>query len=257
MIPEKKEIASEAGHWYTKTGEPCYTIVGGNGKERPVTLRDAKRLDLVPSVTTILQIYPKPALIKWMQKQVLMSALTLTRAENESDEDFMARIGADAQQQAENARNKGTAIHGAIERYLIGEKEKEPKYLDYAITGCIALSVFLDNADIFANCEPEKSFASEMGYGGKVDLHSRELNFVCDFKTKEFNENTGKLGYLEHQIQLSAYAHGLGMPDARLINVFISTTIPGLARIVEYPKDAQTFEIFKKCLELWRLIKKV
>ena len=48
------KFKSESGHWYTQEGEPMYTIIGANGKERNTTLRDAKNLGLVPSVTTIL-----------------------------------------------------------------------------------------------------------------------------------------------------------------------------------------------------------
>ena len=35
---------SEAGHWYDHNGEPMYTIIGANGKERNTTLRAAKSL---------------------------------------------------------------------------------------------------------------------------------------------------------------------------------------------------------------------
>ena len=53
---------SEAGHWYTRDGEPMYTIIGANGKERNTTLRDAKKEGFVPSVTTILGMVAKPSL---------------------------------------------------------------------------------------------------------------------------------------------------------------------------------------------------
>ena len=45
---------SESGHWYDKEGEPRYTIIGANGKERNTTLRDAKKKGYVPSVTSVL-----------------------------------------------------------------------------------------------------------------------------------------------------------------------------------------------------------
>ena len=56
------KFKSESGHWYTQEGEPMYTIVGANGKERNTTLRDAKKEGLVPSVTTIMSMMAKPAL---------------------------------------------------------------------------------------------------------------------------------------------------------------------------------------------------
>ena len=50
------DFASESGHWYDATGAARYTITGKNGKERPTTLRDARELGLVPSVTSILRL---------------------------------------------------------------------------------------------------------------------------------------------------------------------------------------------------------
>ena len=62
---EYSKFKSESGHWYTQEeGEPMYTIIGANGKERNTTLRDAKNLGLVPSVTTILGMIAKPSLEK-------------------------------------------------------------------------------------------------------------------------------------------------------------------------------------------------
>src|SRR3990167_10315863 len=116
-----KDIASDAGHWYTQSGEPMYTIIGKNGNERATTLRDARAFNLLPSVTSILSMLPKPALINWKMKNVLMSALTLPRLPDEADDAYIARIMADADEQARIARGKGTAIHGAIERFICGQ----------------------------------------------------------------------------------------------------------------------------------------
>src|SRR3989304_6517093 len=104
-----KDYASDAGHWYTQSGEPMYTIIGKNGNARATTLRDARTLKLLPSVTSILAMLPKPALITWMKKQVLMAALTLTRLPNEADEAHISRILADADEQSRMAREKGAA----------------------------------------------------------------------------------------------------------------------------------------------------
>ena len=55
-------LASQSGHWYLPDGAPAYEIRGTNGKVRPVTLRDARKLNLLPSVTTIMQCAAKPQL---------------------------------------------------------------------------------------------------------------------------------------------------------------------------------------------------
>ena len=39
-----KKTTSESGHWYTQEGDPMYTVIGANGKERNTTLRDARKI---------------------------------------------------------------------------------------------------------------------------------------------------------------------------------------------------------------------
>lgn len=249
-----KEIASEKMHWYKQDGSPCYEIESAKGSMRPTTLRDARKLSLLPSVTTIMSVFPKPGLIAWKEKQILMAALTATRLVNETDDTYMARIMSDAKEQAKRAAEKGTAIHGQIERYLSGE-EADPEFIPTLTAVSVALKDFFGE-HIAPKCEVEKSFASTLGYGGKVDLHSKALNFVCDFKTKEFDADTKQLAWDEQQMQLQAYRHGLGMPTARMINVFISTSVPGLVRIVEHDKDNNKYmDVFKACLTFWQEIK--
>ena len=55
-------FAAESGHWYQADGTPAYEIVGANGKMRPTTLRDARKLNLYPSVTTIIRLMDAPGL---------------------------------------------------------------------------------------------------------------------------------------------------------------------------------------------------
>src|SRR5210317_2569833 len=90
------KFTSESGHWYTQEGEPMYTIIGANGKERNTTLRDAKKENLVPSVTTILGMIAKPSLENWKINQALNSALTLEKNESETLEEFAYRCKQDS-----------------------------------------------------------------------------------------------------------------------------------------------------------------
>ena len=69
-LTAKEPRASESNHWYTRDGVPRYTVIGKNGKERATTLRDARTENLVPSVTTVLNVAAKPALTQWLQKQI-------------------------------------------------------------------------------------------------------------------------------------------------------------------------------------------
>jgi len=78
--------AAESTHWYTREGVPMYTVEAKNGNQRPTTLRDARALDLVPSVTTVLNVAAKPGLEAWKQRQLLLAALTLPRSEDEAED---------------------------------------------------------------------------------------------------------------------------------------------------------------------------
>ena len=78
MTTQTETRASESQHWYDRQGNPMYTVIGKNGKERNTTLRDARTMNLVPSVTTILNVAAKPALNVWLQRQVLMACLLYT-----------------------------------------------------------------------------------------------------------------------------------------------------------------------------------
>lgn len=250
-------IASESHHWYYPDGRPAYTIIGKNGKERPTTLRDAKKLGLLPSYSVIMKLYPKPALDNWKVKQGIMSALTIPHLKGEKDEDFITRILNDSKQQALKAREKGKEIHGDIEKFL---QNKEFGNQDYILPVIQELKKCIPDVD-FNDFEVEKSFGCCAGYGGKVDLHSIKHNFVCDFKTKEFDESVERLAWDEQIIQLHAYAHGLFgrhlIKDCvRLINIFVSTNNKGLIRMVEHKWDDYYLNVFLKLLEFWKVLKK-
>lgn len=238
---------SESGHWYERNGAPAYTIVGVNGKTRNTTLRDARKLSLVPSVTTIINVAAKPGLDRWKQEQVLMAALTLPKIDAESDDEYIIRILDDSKDAARSAADAGTDIHASIEAFYRGEKrDRHQEHVKGVIKAL----------DTHFGQQPwvtERSFAHEAGYGGKVDLHAPEL--VVDVKTKEFTDPSKIDGYDEHVMQLAAYRVGLGMPNARCANLFVSRSQPGLCVIKEWT-PAQILNgwmMFNSLLTYWQL----
>lgn len=239
------EFATAAGHWYTQTGEPRYTIIGRNGKERNTTLRDARELALVPSVTTIIRMAAAPALEKWKRNQVLMAALTLPRREAESEEAWLGRVEQDWQEQGRAAADRGTAIHAAIEKHYRGEPDEE--LWDYVKVAKNAL----DAACSQQQWSAERSFACShpYGHGGKTDLHSME--WVNDVKTKDGDVAQTKT-WDDHAMQLAAYRRGLGVHAARCGILFVSRDFPS-ARFVEIaePELVQGLAMFDALLAFW------
>lgn len=242
----KQNYTAESGHWYTQDGEPAYTIVGANGRERNTTLRDARKLGLVPSVTTIIGVAARPGLENWKIDQALLAALTLPREDGESLDSFMARAKLDARQQSLQAAQEGERIHAAVERHFLGQAYDPAYDSQVAAVQELLWDHFQDQ-----EWSAEKAFTSPLGYGGKVDLHSQGI--VLDFKTKD-GDLSGRLGYPEQAMQLAAYAHGLGIPDARLVNVFISRDVPGRVELVEHEQGPH-FAKFRCLLEYWKLEK--
>lgn len=246
-----KDTASEAGHWYTRDGHPMYTVIGKTtGKPRNTTLRDAREMNLIPSVTTILNVAAKPALTNWLQEQAILAALTLPRRDGEPEADWLKRVVSDSKQQGKDAADLGTEIHGAIQNYYEGKKESKfphhVKACDEVITTKFGYRMWL--------CE--QSFAHELGYGGKCDMFTVEGDgIVIDIKTKDFSDLSKPLWYDEHLLQLAAYREGLGLPGARCANVFVSRTNPDLAVTHEWTEEdlKRGWKMFQHLLNYWQL----
>lgn len=219
-----------------------------DGSPRNTTLRDAREMGLLPSVTTVLGVASKPALIQWMQQQVLMASLTLPRNPNESESDFIDRIMRDSKEQGKRAADAGTDIHAAIESHYIGQPTgKHPEHVNSVKNALI--THFGDQKWV-----AERSFAHSLGFAGKVDLHCDMV--VVDVKSKEFDDPDSVKGYEEHMIQLSAYKVGLGLPsNARCANVFVSRSVPGLVQVIEWsPQDIERgWQMFQHLLAFWYL----
>ena len=169
------KFTSESGHWYTQEGEPMYTIIGVNGKERNTNLRDAKLLNLVPSVTTVMDLIAKPSLENWKINQALNSALSLEQEDGESDGSFIYRCKQEAKKPGMEAADLGTKIHAMIERGFLGQSTNKPYK---------AVRKYLDEHYPDETWIAEDSFCASQGYGGMIDLYSESGIFV-DFKTKD------------------------------------------------------------------------
>jgi hypothetical protein len=244
-----------ADHWYSRAGDPAYQQITKAGGFRATDLRDARKLALVPSVTTVLAVVAKEQLVGWRIDQAILAALTLPRREGESEADLLRRIKTDSQAQAKAAAEEGTRIHDAIEAYFKeGCPSSSPYILHVRAVRAELSRLFPDVTD----WTPEQSFASEDGYGGKVDLHSPSTGIVVDFKGKDGDFTDGKkLAYDQHW-QLAAYQRGLCLPRNVCANVFVSRTHPGkvASHVWSAEAVAEGWEVFASALSLWKALKR-
>lgn len=237
--------ASEGSHWYKPDGEPCYTVIAKNGKERPTTLRDARVLGLLPSVTTVIRLAAAPGLERWKREQVLLAALTVVRVEGEVEAELLKRIVREAEDGAKQMAAIGTRIHGAVERFHRTTLTPDDEYFDW---------VMVANREIAKHCNgnvfhTERSFGNSLGFGGKLDLHND--SWIIDVKTKD--DITDVEPFDENVMQLAAYRIGTNAPGARCANLFLSRREPS-AILVEIPEaDLQRgWNMFRCLLEFYR-----
>ena len=258
---------AESGHWYTTSGEPMYEVPKAKGDgTRKATLRDARKLHLVPGITSVIRELSAPAIERWKRGQTLMAALTTTRLEGETDEEMVRRIERDADEEAKQAAERGTAIHAQVQHWAeTGEgTDTEP------VRGVAAFLSGLapHTAEAKAPWCSEVPFAHPMGYGSKADLFDRLGRWLIDVKTKEFDAtNLPSETYESHWMQLAATREGLAMTsgaaylqprcvqEARCGILYLSRTDPEVFAFVEVSEEqlAKGWSLFCAALEVWSL----
>lgn len=246
--------SSEAScHWYTKTGEACYEVPRADGSGmRPTTLADARKLGLLPSVTTILGVLRKPQLESWLVEQSVLAALTTPRNEGEALDAFVQRVLHTEKvqdQESDIAKKRGTEIHDALEQWAKGypiQQEMKP---------------WIEPVADFLNkfgpvIEAERIVVHEAGYAGRTDLiqerYSNGSEHVWDFKT---TKKLPKAPWSEHLLQLSAYASAVYGEECGTStgNIYISTIEPGKFVVFENDDWWPTYlDGFKPLLDHWK-----
>jgi hypothetical protein len=276
-------------HWYSLGGIPTYEVPYADkkrkGEFRPTTLTDARKLNLLPSVTNILDIQAKPQLTTWKIEWAMIAVETTPRIESESSEDFLERCARDAEEIASAAAKFGSRVHQSIEDYLVqGEVTTDEEILPYFENW---LGWAQDNLDL------EGVLFSEMivvghGYAGRTDLkarakigsplwqqlkdagHNPEDFGVIDFKTRRWSKGKTEKDnkpttYSSDPSQLAAYMSAdIAMTDedradecaSWTCSVLINSERPEekIHAVVWKPDEIERgMRIFLACLELWSL----
>ncbi|HNT14166.1 MAG TPA: hypothetical protein PKO21_04810 [Verrucomicrobiota bacterium] len=241
-----KLFSPDSAHWYQRDGVPLHTVPSLKGSlqtatMRPTTLRDARKLGLLPSVTNILGVIAKPELTAWLQEQAVMAALTLPRNPGESEDDFARRVVADSQTTRDSAADFGTAFHAGAERIA------HTLEVDRADLHSAWLNKYRDwyQANALVLRWTEKVLVHpEWGYAGTADLlieHPVHGLTLVDLKTMKFPQRGGKVPggppgttggspvppkpYKSWCYQLAAYRRALGEP-VRCMNLIVNSVEP-------------------------------
>jgi hypothetical protein len=257
MSQPSKIIASENCHWYSREGVACYEVpCTTKTGMRPTTIKDAKKLDLVPSFTLIKDQISKPGLETWKLNQLLAAALTLPRLEKEPLDDFARRVIHDYQEQGRKARERGKELHDAIESFVQGRLDSRGWYYKHIEK---TYKLLLQAGINIQKGAAEHSFASPLGYGGKIDWH--DSGALIDFKTKDRIDDKKQLVWDEHPMQCAAYGYGVfnvvppeGVARFRGLNVFVGVDDREV-RVLEHSWEdlERGWEMFHALLRYWQI----
>jgi len=273
----------KSAHWYDRNGTPQHQVPYAKsnkakaGKMKNTTLRDARKLDLVPSVTTILKCIYKPQLERWKIEQGMLAALPAgisyalmtprRKWERKKkffkrllkmlprDDDFVRRLREDAVEVSRKAAGKGTASHKAIERWL-ADHEDQPAEIDgFEVDMQRKTFIRWWDEHSFDYHRSEKTFVAN-GMGGTIDLLAIELSgnrFIVDIKTQATEEGKPFGIYRDWGYQLAAYDRGVHPPADHLLNVVISTTEPGRYEVKDWADERdELYGVFEAAFTIWR-----
>jgi hypothetical protein len=241
----------DSAHWYTKDGVPCHTVVGKNGNERPTTLRDARKLGLLPSVTSILSYLANPALDSWKQRQVLMSALTLKRNALETEDQFAARIIDDSKRQASEAAAWGTKFH-AIAHGINTGNHCFPA--DQMQGWALAYDEWY-GANIVRTIAAETVLVdTEVGYAGTCDLIAEHQEYglvFADYKRQDVKNGKASF-YSKWLYQLAAYRHAYKM-DGVCLSIVVDCNSPTLhVKVWDDDEVQRGWGVFSALTKVWK-----
>ena len=256
MATLEKERTESGSHWYTTKGEPLHQVKKASGDGlRNTTLRDARKLNLLPSVTSVFGIMAKRGLEAWKTNQVITATASNPKTPEESYEYYKSRILSKSMEETERASTLGSQVHDAIEKRLQGGDTipSLEQYVEPAIKEISKLNI--------TGIQQEKVLVNnKLGYAGRVDLMGRakDKNIVVDFKTRKTEPKRAITPHDYQPMQISAYAMSAfgTLDDVCGANVYISTTEAGRVETIIYDSDTlkKEFEVFSHILAIWRYL---
>jgi hypothetical protein len=123
-----KHASESSGHWWNERGELIEQVMKADGSGyTKCTLVHARKLDLAPGCTTVIKCADKPQLTLWLQRQAIISALTLPIRDNETEAQWLERVEHDMGETARKAAEAGSAIHAAVQAF-VGRQFYDPIY---------------------------------------------------------------------------------------------------------------------------------
>jgi hypothetical protein len=263
-----KLFSPDAAHWYQRDGQPLHTVLSAKGEPRPTTLRDARKLNLLPSVTNILGVIAKPELTAWLQEQAVMAALTLPRNTGETEDAFARRVVADSQTTRDGAADFGTAFHAGAE-HIANTLALEVDPANPAADWLRQYRVWFQGNVARLHWTEKVLVNRALGYAGTADLfidHAVHGPALVDLKTMKGARSfrTGTTGkdapapkpYKSWCYQLAAYRQALSQPVA-CINLIVNSNEPSppMEQVWTEAEMGAGLQAFEAAHQLWSIEK--
>jgi hypothetical protein len=257
---------SQGSHWYGRDGSAQHKVpyAASNkakaGMFKNTTLTDARKMNLLPSVTNVINILDKPNLKDWWIEQALIAADLNPRNPGEDLKDWMRRVDRASKVIVEEARSIGHGTHSLIEGYAKGEAITVPTELE---------STFNPLRDWFdknvGQVHKTEFTVTADRYAGTLDLLAdvRSSVTLIDFKTRGGGWTEDKHGnwkcatYVEDQIQLAAYRDAVcAATGQRFDDPIMATASVMVSSRSERPvyERQWTIDEMKRGLEIWNNI---
>jgi len=264
-------------HYYTQDGKPCHTQPtkkGAKNPDRPTDVRDARRLNLFPSITGITAMLANDSLTRYKQMMIAEEAFKRPPIGGEDLEEYTNFLIDKASTPAKEAAELGSKIHALLEAYGKGDpvdltatltfpstnrKVSVEDVIEPVVARVVELGITALGHEVVA-------VNTEYGYAGTLDMpwSTEDALGLVDYKTSKTKPGEPVIPRLSHAMQLAA---GLCAFSGNMItfgkatraqNIFISTTEPGRVDVIEYngAELAEAWEAFQACLVLWRVVNK-
>lgn len=262
--PVSRELNGDGGgHWYTPDGRPLHTVEAKDGNQRNTTKRDARKLGLYPSVTTITKVIANPSLDRWKQQQMLNACVANPIQSTDDLAEYEGRMRQFAQKKMVDARAFGSLFHSAIDElnktgYLTEQYNEVKPFVQHYIQWTRDEQVqFLDTEFVAVN--------DKLGYAGQVDalaVVGGKLTLL-DYKTQDVKEDSkGQLkpNWYESWVwQLAAYKHASwpGKPKRiqQVMSVVLCSQQPcyPISKIWSAEEVSAAWKTFQAANQIWQL----
>ena len=220
-------------------------------------LRMARKLNLYPSVTSVLALWPKPALDNYKVEQAILAAITLPRLGHESDDAFAKRVVIDSEAHRKDAAQFGRRLHNIAESIGKGEDLVFEREFNNYVPRIRAW--FDENIEQALSTETVVVSTHE-GYAGTYDMLARTKKWgtaLIDYKTQGVKAS-GPNFYDTWEYQLVAYGDVIeekmpGFVD-NFVSVIINSATPDelVVKVWNRSDQIRSFKNFQICLNLWK-----